>query len=400
MGHYQPLTWLSFALDLRLGGLDPASAELVPGAFHRTNVALHALTAIAVFFAARRLLGLAADLRPRPRSRARWPRRCLRPAPAARRVRGLGHRAPRRALGAVLRPGLHAWLGFAPRARAPPGGAAAPVTAVVCSAAAAACFFRVGRLDRSEARRERPGRRPRPRPGARAARRRLAAAARVANADRAASRSASTSRRCVSPSRSLAKAWGMVLPALLPGARRLAAGARARAEAGAGWRAPPGSGREGAVLGPRGRLGAPRALGSVPRRSRAARLGEHGLPERALQAAYGLAWYPRKTLVPLEPRADLRAAREPLARRAALRARRGGRRRADGRALGPAPARPWGAGGLDRLRRDPRAGARPRPERPAARRRRYSYLSCLPFALLVGWALARSRRRAPALGLG
>ncbi len=54
MGHYQPLSWLSLAIDYeRSGGLDH------PDKFHRTNVALHALTAVLFYFLARRLLRLA-----------------------------------------------------------------------------------------------------------------------------------------------------------------------------------------------------------------------------------------------------------------------------------------------------------------------------------------------------
>ncbi len=49
-GHYQPLTWLSFAVDHALFGLDA-------GAFHRTNVILHALCALAVYGFARALFG-------------------------------------------------------------------------------------------------------------------------------------------------------------------------------------------------------------------------------------------------------------------------------------------------------------------------------------------------------
>lgn len=52
LGHYTPLTWLSFAVEHEVSGLDPA-------AWHRTNLALHALVAIAFYFAARRLLRIA-----------------------------------------------------------------------------------------------------------------------------------------------------------------------------------------------------------------------------------------------------------------------------------------------------------------------------------------------------
>ncbi len=49
VGHYQPLTWLTYALDWTAAGLDAAR-------FHRTNVFLHALTAVAFLFAALELL--------------------------------------------------------------------------------------------------------------------------------------------------------------------------------------------------------------------------------------------------------------------------------------------------------------------------------------------------------
>jgi tetratricopeptide (TPR) repeat protein len=56
MGHYQPLSWLSLALDhARGGGL--ADGTLDPAPFHATNVALHALGALCVGLFARELLG-------------------------------------------------------------------------------------------------------------------------------------------------------------------------------------------------------------------------------------------------------------------------------------------------------------------------------------------------------
>jgi tetratricopeptide (TPR) repeat protein len=49
-GHYQPLTWLSFAVETeRLWGVNPAG-------FHFTNLLLHLVTAIGFFFVARKLL--------------------------------------------------------------------------------------------------------------------------------------------------------------------------------------------------------------------------------------------------------------------------------------------------------------------------------------------------------
>lgn len=52
MGPYQPLSWLTLAIDYRLWGLDPFG-------FHLTNVVLHALTAVALFHLARSLLRIA-----------------------------------------------------------------------------------------------------------------------------------------------------------------------------------------------------------------------------------------------------------------------------------------------------------------------------------------------------
>lgn len=57
-GHYQPLTWLSYAIETRWWGVNAAG-------FHFVNLLLHLATAIAFFFVARRLLhgALGADRR-------------------------------------------------------------------------------------------------------------------------------------------------------------------------------------------------------------------------------------------------------------------------------------------------------------------------------------------------
>jgi len=52
MGHYIPLTWITFGLDYLLWGLNPAG-------YHLTNVLFHAATALAVYFLALRLTRLA-----------------------------------------------------------------------------------------------------------------------------------------------------------------------------------------------------------------------------------------------------------------------------------------------------------------------------------------------------
>ncbi len=52
MGPYQPLTWLSYAIDHAIFGLDPR-------AYHRTNVLLHALSAAGLFLVAREIFAVA-----------------------------------------------------------------------------------------------------------------------------------------------------------------------------------------------------------------------------------------------------------------------------------------------------------------------------------------------------
>lgn len=56
MGHYQPLTWLTFALDYRLHGLDPR-------AFHATGLLLHAACALVAYWLILDLLELAGAVR-------------------------------------------------------------------------------------------------------------------------------------------------------------------------------------------------------------------------------------------------------------------------------------------------------------------------------------------------
>jgi protein O-mannosyl-transferase len=53
MGHYQPLTWLSAAMDHAISGTQPSS-------YHRTNLILHTLSAVMLYFVALRLLAAAA----------------------------------------------------------------------------------------------------------------------------------------------------------------------------------------------------------------------------------------------------------------------------------------------------------------------------------------------------
>jgi tetratricopeptide (TPR) repeat protein len=51
MGHYQPLSWLTFALDHLFWGMNPFG-------YHLTNILLHSANAVLVYFLSRRLLAL------------------------------------------------------------------------------------------------------------------------------------------------------------------------------------------------------------------------------------------------------------------------------------------------------------------------------------------------------
>ena len=57
MGHYQPLVWLSSALDYTISGTEPLS-------YHLNNLILHAVNALILYFVAMRLLAAAAKLQP------------------------------------------------------------------------------------------------------------------------------------------------------------------------------------------------------------------------------------------------------------------------------------------------------------------------------------------------
>ena len=59
MGHYIPLTWMTFGLDYLLWGMKPFG-------YHLANLLLHTANAVVFYFLARRLLGVAL---PRPGDR-------------------------------------------------------------------------------------------------------------------------------------------------------------------------------------------------------------------------------------------------------------------------------------------------------------------------------------------
>jgi len=105
MGPYQPLSWLSYALDWELWGLDAR-------AFHRTNLLLHSLNALLCFACARELL------------RKRWPAADLGAAAAAAlfalhplRVESVAWITERRDVlsGFFLLVSLRVWLAYADR---------------------------------------------------------------------------------------------------------------------------------------------------------------------------------------------------------------------------------------------------------------------------------------------
>jgi tetratricopeptide (TPR) repeat protein len=65
MGHYQPLTWVSYGTDYSIWGIKD------PFGYHLTNLLLHALNAVLVYFLAARLLSLVRGLRGPPPLAAR-----------------------------------------------------------------------------------------------------------------------------------------------------------------------------------------------------------------------------------------------------------------------------------------------------------------------------------------
>ena len=80
MGHYIPVTWLTFGLDYELWGMNPSG-------YHLTSLLIYAASMAVLYFVALALLRGAAARR-RRRGDA-----VLRPAPAARGVGRLGDRA-------------------------------------------------------------------------------------------------------------------------------------------------------------------------------------------------------------------------------------------------------------------------------------------------------------------
>jgi hypothetical protein len=95
MGHYIPITWLTFGLNHALGGMEPWG-------YHLGNLLLHAANTTLFFFVARRLLAVAATGRRRNRRPGRRHRRpAVGPSPFGR-SRRVDHGASRPALRLLL----------------------------------------------------------------------------------------------------------------------------------------------------------------------------------------------------------------------------------------------------------------------------------------------------------
>lgn len=390
MGHYHPLSWLSLALDEARGG-NPQAGGLDPAPFHATNVALHGLAALAVYALALRLLSW---------QEVRGWVGVVGAAFAALffavhplRVESVAWVTERRDVLCAPFFVLAVWSWLGRRGAAPASALRArPLAAAVAFAAAAVVLF-FASVDRG-----RPGVLEWGALGGTGLA--LAAAAWIASVACAARAATPGTRWSVVASASLllvslgAKAWGIVVPALLllcdawPLQRARGSAARARA-----W---------GALIAEKAPFAALAvmfgALASWAQASQAGTLrtlADHGLGERAAQASWGLWFYSWRTLVPvgLAPIYELPESLSLFERRyllaalvvAALTALLILARRRI-----PAALAAWIAfvvivsPVLGVLQSGPQLAAD-----------RYTYLSAIPLALLAGGGLAMLLERAP-----
>jgi tetratricopeptide (TPR) repeat protein len=390
LGHYQPLSWVTLGADHALWGMDARG-------YHATNVTLHAACAAAVYLLA---LRLARVLRPAApvtaRARLAAAVAALAFAVHPLRVESVAWVTERRDVlsGLFFVLALIAWLRAAPGTR--PGGVDARLAAAALGAAAAGLALLLGGLDLAPDEVLNPGPGGWPRVAAGGALLVVAglAAQRALRYEgaRPGARWVLLALTCLLLSL-FAKAWGITLPALLlvldgwP-LRRASGGARAAA----------------ALLLEKlsfALVAAPFAVLAVwaqaSQGTTLVGLSQHSPLERALQALHGLAFYPWKTLVPvglvpfhdlpaelslLEPRFGL-SALAVVAATVAL---------ALGRARYPAALAAWLAYALIVA---PVLGiAQSGPQLVAER---YSYLACIPFALLLG-GLVHAAGAAPGAG--
>ena len=397
-GHYQPLTWLSFAVDHARVGLTPPHYPEA-AAFHRTNLWLHAAGAVALYLLALALLPRAV---PGPHADGRLA--------AAAALAALVHAVhplrcesvcwvtERRDVlsGLCFALALWAWLRAVAGAGAPARFARRPLAAALAAAAACLALFFTSVSTRDPARLAFAGAGPAG----------LALAAVLFGICAAASLRAAAPRlapgwaaACLALllASLLSKAWGIAMPALL---LILDAWPLRR------WRpAGPGFGRALAAAAPLLLEKLPfwvltLAFARLAQWAQSAQQGAldvwaiHTAGERIAQAAWGIAFYPWKTLVPtglapLYPIPDDLGLGEP-------------------RFLAAALAVLAVTAGLVALARRFPAGlaafaayvamvspvlglAQSGPQLVADR---YSYLAALPFAWLAGGLLLAARRRA------
>lgn len=391
-GHYQPLTWISLALD-------HAAAGLEPGRYHLVNVALHALVAVAFWFTAVRLLALGRGDRAVDGDGGRLACAALAAtlffALHPLRVESVAWITERRdvlsALGFVLAVG--AWLRWAEPDRSGADNRPAMGVAVVCAALSALAFRSAVELAGTSLEWGPGG----PLGLALAG---LCLALSIAAATRI-TRITGGGRSlwywiavlllCLSL---LSKAWGIVLPAVVLILDVWPLG-RLRRERLVGLLA------EKAPLFALSFVFASLAAwaqGSVG--TAMASLSEHGLGERLSQASYGLAWYPAKTVAPAQLSViyELPAVLDPLAPRflipellvliVAL-VLLAFRRRLPGALAACAAFAVIVSPVLGLAQSGPQLVAD-----------RYSYLACMPLALLLGAGVLRASASGAAVARG
>ena len=296
LGHFQPLSWLSLAGDHALWGLSRGLDAPEAGRWHATSVLLHLATVLAFLGLARDVLGLAL---PTASARARLIAATFAAALFAvhpLRAESVAWLTERRDVLSGLFFVLAVRVGLrAARSQAAPqvarGGAALGALAAAGGAAALA----LGALDLAAE----PGLALRPYgAGLLALAFALWALSAVlgARATGLAARGAVAATSALALLSLLAKAWGIVLPALLVVLDVLLLARLGRERRGA---------RALALVAEKAPLWALSVVfGRLAGWAQGSELGtmvgleSHTLSERALQAAYGLVWYPLKTLAP------------------------------------------------------------------------------------------------------
>lgn len=302
-GHYQPASWMTLAADLTRFGLEPSERPDASG-YHRTNLLLHAAGAVALYFLAFELLARAFRDRDGTRLAVAAAFAALLHAVHPLRCESVCWVTERR----DVLSGLFFFLALLGWVRATPEGVArlrrgALAGAAASAAVAMALFFAsVSTADPRSLHWRGPGAAG------------LALAVLLWLVSGAFALRACPGRRlawgagalaCLLASL-LAKAWGMVMPALLlvldawP-LRRLSAPEVAGAEGAAGLRR---RALLALLLEKAPFLAASGVFGWLARWAQLAQQGnldfwqDHGPLERIVQALYGIAFYPARTLLP------------------------------------------------------------------------------------------------------